>query len=238
MVRFVSSFPDPSGVGVPRGRSFRGLDGGWEADTVALLDDQHVAVSDPDPENRLWFGATLTSYLGLIPETQVVTIVGGGVADLDGLCQQLEAQIHAHRLARRIDGPGGLVSLLRAPVEHRWARTPKRRFFIWQDADVLLNADSELFSRVVEAFLGVSAESEFGIEDTLFLQRLLLIGDSSLGAYADNPSGQFCAWRQDNTVGDPFWAAISGLSEPRVAAMSMEDALSAAVRASVSSVSA
>jgi hypothetical protein len=91
----------------------------------------------------------------------------------------------------------------------------KRRYFIWHDADAMLEADVELFCRLVNAIFAVAAECEHISLDPVVLQRVVFLGGAKLGAYAEDANGQFCRWLEDEDE-SPFWDVISVVDRPPV----------------------
>ncbi|MEO0511470.1 MAG: hypothetical protein AAF108_01045 [Planctomycetota bacterium] len=187
----------------------------WVADAVAELDDSHMAVVSSDEEMLAGFTAGLAGFLGLLPETQVVVLSGEAIATLDQFCRQLERQIPGHRLARAIDGPGGVASLLRQRPTLGFSRPAKRRYYLWNDADATIRADDDLFGRLAEVMLGVAADAEYGSDELLMIHRVVFLGGDLLTGYRNDPDGQLRSWRLDR-IGEPFWASVSGVAAPRV----------------------
>src|SRR5207247_6640689 len=91
----------------------------------------------------------------------------------------------------------------------------KRGYFLWRQADPLLDADVNMFSALVNAFLAVAAEREHISADRLLIQRVVFLGGAKLGAYAEDARGQFCRWLDDDD-GSPFWEVINVVQRPAV----------------------
>ncbi len=186
----------------------------WQPDVVQLLDEQHLVAASDHASRRLQFAASLTQFLGSQKETEVCTLYGRYISDLEGFCHQLERGLPGPTLARRVDGPGGVTSLLRYRVSMPGRRAAKFRYFIWNDADVLLSADPQLFGRLVDAMAGVAAEAEYVSDDLLLIQRSVFVGSGRLLEYFENEAGQFRSWWSDG-CGEPFWQVVTGLEAPR-----------------------
>lgn len=186
----------------------------WQPDVVQLLDEQHLVAASDHASRRLQFAASLTQFLGSQKETEVCTLYGRYIADLEGFCHQLERGLPGPVLARRVDGPGSVTSLLRYRVSMPGRRAAKFRYFIWNDADVLLGADPQLFGRLVDAMAGVAAEAEYVSDDLLLIQRSVFVGSGRLLEYFENEAGQFRSWWSDG-CGEPFWQVVTGLEAPR-----------------------
>lgn len=184
----------------------------WPDGIVQLLDDHHLVVLSDSAKARHQFGTTLTTHLGGLADTELVTIDGALASDLPTFCHQLEQQLKVHR-----DGPSpwwrdmaSVIHALRSP-----ATAPKRRYFLWHEAHVMLESDVELFCRMVNALLGVAAENEHITSEPLVLQRSVFIGGAKLGAYAQDHNGQFNRWLDDSEE-SPFWEVASVIDRPPV----------------------
>lgn len=204
------------------------VDGDDIASAITLLDHAHVALVTPDEGERHRFAAGLTSYLDLMPETQVVAIDGQQTGSIEAVCRQFERQIPGHPLARDINAAGGVAALVRTVEPLGFSPGPKRRFYVWHDADASIRSDVRLFGEVAEALLGVAADVEFGMDDQLVIHRAIFLGDALLAAYHDDPAGRLRSWSNDR-VGEPFWASVSGIAAPMVDLYTMGD-LEASIR--------
>jgi hypothetical protein len=186
----------------------------WPEGIVQLLDDHHLVVLSDQSKTRSQFGGELAAHLRSQLEADVITLDGAMTPDLASFCRQLETG-----LRRRHGSNNGqawwrdihsVVTLLRdTPAQAR------RRYLIWSDADVMLEADVELFSRLVNTLLGFAAEREHVNPDRLLLQRVVFLGGAKLGAYAEDTSGQFCSWLLEDE-GSPFWETFSIVQRPPV----------------------
>ncbi len=185
----------------------------WQPEVMALLDERHLAVWSHAQSRRTHFAASLAQFLGSQRETDVVTLYGRFINDLESFCHQLERSIPIDRLERRIDGTDGVTDALRSRESVRGRSVARCRYIVWNDADMLLRADSALFGRLVDAMLGVSAEAEYASEDLLLIQRCVFVGGPALADYAEHPDGQFRAWLPDG-LGEPFWAMVTGIDAP------------------------
>jgi hypothetical protein len=179
---------------------------------IQLLDDHHLVILSDHPRSRRAVGCALQDRLALIADTQVLTIDGQRALDLPGLCRQLEHGLALSRSGEKLwwRDVHSLIGLLRSACHGA-----RRRYFIWQDADAMLEADVELFCRVVNAFCAVAAECEHVSLDPIVLLRLVFIGGPKLGAYAEDTTGQFCRWLDDDDD-SWFWEVASIVDRPSV----------------------
>lgn len=185
----------------------------WQADVTQLLDEHHLVSWSDMPQRRTQFAVTLGRFLGAQHDTEVCVFYGKYIQDLDGFCHQLERALPGPALERRIDGPGGIVSLLRSRSAWRGRPQTKYRYYIWHDADTLLRANHALFGRLVDALSGVAAEAEYVSDDVLLLHRAIFVGSSLLDVYAEDVQGQFQSWARDDH-GEPFWQVVTGVERP------------------------
>jgi hypothetical protein len=185
----------------------------WQADVTQCLDEHHLVAWSEFPQRRTQFAVSLGQFLGGLHDAEVCVLYGKYITDLESFCYQLERAIPGPSLQRRIDGPGGIVSLLRERSLFRGRTATKFRFYVWHDADVLLRSDHKLFGRLVDAFAGVAAEAEYVSDDVLLLHRAVFVGSSILDVYAEDPRGQFRAWHDDGQ-GEPFWRVVTGIDAP------------------------
>ncbi len=200
-----------------------------------LLDEHHLVAWTRKAASAERFGIDLGAFLKNFGDTQVCSIAGWLVRDLDSFCKQLEiglarsAGVEAWpTISRRIFGRGGVVTHLRQrgihgeDVHHV---ASKRRYYLWRDADALLRTDERLFSELVDALTGVAAESEYSSEDLLFIQRTAFIGGPALNTYADMPQGQFRTWLEDSSEDRrshaPLWSISTQGAAPRFARLSV-----------------
>lgn len=192
---------------------FRVLD--WEPEVTQMLDEHHLVAWSSVPRRRVHFTACLSHFLSLQPDAEVCPIYGRFVTDLDSFCHQMERILPGPQVKRQIDGPEGLVSLLRSRHALRIRSASRYRYYVWSDADTLLKTDHKLFGRLVDALAGVAAEAEYASDDLLLIQRAVFIGGPMLDLYAENRKGQFRSWYEDG-LGEPFWQMVSGLEAPPV----------------------
>jgi hypothetical protein len=191
--------------------SFRVRD--WHAEVLQRLDEAHlVAVSDV-PARRVEFAAGLARFLAGMRQVEVCPLYGQSITDLETLCQQMERALPGPRLERRIDGPRGLTSFLRQRTEGAGRPAAKFRYYLWHDADVLLQRSRPLFAKVADMLAGVAAEAEYASDDVLLIHRGVFVGSSLLELYAGDQRGQFRSWLGDG-LGEPFWQVVTGLDEP------------------------
>src|SRR5262245_8641215 len=184
----------------------------WPDGIIQLLDDHHLVVISGNGQVRRQFARALAEQLTLIEDTEVVAIEGHKATELPSFCGQLERGL---RVPTRDLSPWwrdieSMIEVLRVACTG-----PKRRYFIWQDADAMLEADVQLFCRVVNAFCGVAAECEHVSVERLVLMRMIFVGGDKLGAYAEDTTGQFRAWLDDGED-SPFWEVMSVIDRPPV----------------------
>jgi hypothetical protein len=193
------------------GSSFRVPE--WQAEVTQLLDEHHLVAWSPLAARRVHFAASLAQFLGGLREAEVVTFFGRFITDLESFCYQAERALVGPTLERRIDGPGGLATLLRFRQEFRGRPASKYRYYIWHDADTLLKSDRKLFGRIVETIAGVGAESEYASDDVLLIHRAVFVGGPALDVYAEDQTGQFQHWSIDEHP-EPFWQVVTGVERP------------------------
>jgi hypothetical protein len=186
----------------------------WQADVTQLLDEHHMVAWSDLPQRRTQFAVSLGQFLGSQRDTEVCVFYGRYITDLDSFCYQLERAIPGPALVRRIDGPGGVVALLRARASFRGRPETKYRYYIWHDADVLLKTNHKLFGQLVDAMAGVAAEAEYVSDDLLLLHRAVFVGSSILDVYAEDPKSQFQRWLVDEH-GEPFWKVVTAIEAPQ-----------------------
>ena len=178
------------------------------ADIAQLLDEHHLVVLADEPQRRADFAASLAEHLRSHSDTEVIRLDGSRIASLGNLCGQLELALNDGQPIKHT--LPGLISLLR-----KGSSRIRQQFFIWQDADTLLESDVKLFGRVVNTLFGVAAEHEHIDPDVLLIQRVVFIGSDKLRAYAEDEAGQFCSWLLINGS-TPFWEAASCVQRPAV----------------------
>jgi hypothetical protein len=193
----------------------------WHADAAQLLDEHHLAAWSDDPVRRTQFAVAMGQFLGGLRDAEVCVLYGKYITDLESFCYQLERAIPGPMLNRRIDGPSGVVSLLRERATFRGRTVSKFRFYVWHDADVLLRADHKLFGRICDAMAGVAAEAEYVSDDVLLIHRLVCVGGPILDIYSQDKRGQLKSWYDDGK-GDPFWQVVTGIDKPSFLSHSIE----------------
>lgn len=161
----------------------------WAADVAQLLDEHHVVVVCDDVELQERFARMLESHFASLPRTQLIHISGADARSSENFAAQLSRA--ASDLTGRA-GLDGMVQLLRT----RGSRL-RQQIFLWHQADAMLEADVEEFSRVANALMAVAAERELLGDDTVVIQRAIFMGGPKLGAYAEWADGQFSRWRDD-----------------------------------------
>lgn len=187
----------------------------WQAEVTQLLDEHHLVAWSAQPRKRVHFAASLGQFLGSLRDAEVCTFYGRFITDLDSFCCQLEQAVVGPALERRVDGLNGVASLLRCRQTFRNRAASKYRYYIWHDAEVLLQHDPVLFGRLMDTLAGVAAESEYVSDDLLLIHRAVFVGGPSLDLYAEDPEGQCQSWYCDGG-GDPFWHVVTGLERPPV----------------------
>lgn len=185
----------------------------WQADVQQLLDEHHLVAWSDLPHRRTQFAVALGNFLGAQRDAEVCTFYGKHITDLESFCYQLERCLPGPTLERRINGPRGVVPLLRNRDTIRGRNPAKYRYYLWHDADVLLRADHKLFGQIVDALAGVAAEAEYVSEDLLLIHRGVFIGSSLLDVYGEDRKGQFRSWYDDGHD-EPFWRVVTGLGAP------------------------
>ncbi|MBX3323559.1 MAG: hypothetical protein KF757_11275 [Phycisphaeraceae bacterium] len=188
----------------------------WQPEVMAMLDDHHLVAWSSKTYRRLQFSATLQQFFGVQRDTDVCVLHGRFINDLESFCHQLESLLPGPPLERRIGGTSGIASLLRSRHTFRGRPAARYRYFVWNDADVLLRHDHVLFGELADVMAGVAAECEFASDDLLLLQRAAFIGGPALDVYADDPRGQFQSWIVDQS-GEAFWKIVTGLDAPPIA---------------------
>lgn len=189
----------------------------WHADVVQLLDEHHLVAWSDMPKRRMQFAVSLGRFLSALRDTEVCMFYGRFITDLDSFCYQLERNLPGPGLERRLDGPAGIASLLRARASFRGRPETKHRFYIWHDADIMLQRDPVLFGQLVDTLSGVAAEAEFTSDDLLLIHRSVYVGGSALDLYSEDASGQFRTWYNDGPPGhdvEPFWQIVTGVERP------------------------
>ncbi|MCP3905026.1 MAG: hypothetical protein GY715_15490 [Planctomycetes bacterium] len=157
---------------------------------TALLDERHLVVAGGGRRNRRSVATELRTRLETLEAAEVIDINGSSVAGLRGFCDQLAAALPPRRLAPHTETD--VIETLR-----HWPGSARRRYFVWRDADVLLDADGPLFGRLAGALLAVAAELEHVSPDVLILQRAVFLGPERLADYAAEPCGRLRAWPID-----------------------------------------
>jgi hypothetical protein len=187
--------------------------------TVAQLLDEHHLVVTGEPADRRAFAAQLREHLEALEDTEVLLISGSSIRDLASFAEALTQGLDLDETPTDVDGV--IAGLREYPHE------PKHLFVMWEDADVMLDADAELFGKLAQAFIGTAAERELISPDMLVLQRMVFLGGETLGAFAGDPNRQLRTWSgthsDDQTfigdasaMRDPFWEVAACLEHPPV----------------------
>lgn len=189
----------------------------WQLQIGQALEEHHLYATSEDVSRREKFVIDLGGLLAQLDDSHVCTVDGDRVHDLEGLCRELERGLGVGKIARTIDGAGGVVDALRMRTPGVTRAAVKRRSIIWREAHVLLSEDPALFGRAVDAIAGVAAEHEFCSDDVLLIQRGVFVGRPALEMYAEDVRGQFRTWFREE--GEPaLWRVITGRKTPGVAA--------------------
>jgi hypothetical protein len=194
----------------------------WHADVTQLLDEHHLVAVSHLPRRKLQFASSLARFLGSLRDAEVCNFHGRFITNLEAFCDQLEQTLPGPALERRIEGPGGIASLLRHRHSFRGKPASKYRYYIWHDADHLLAADRSLFGRLVDTMTGVAAEAEYCDDDLLLIHRAVFVGGPMLDLYAEDPRGQFQSWAMDDGHDEPFWQVVTGVEKPPVLRYSID----------------
>jgi hypothetical protein len=195
----------------------------WQAEALSWTEQAHLVAWSASGARRIAFAAELGQFIQAQEQMEVLPLFGRAIDSIEAFCQQLERSIPGAAwgaggaLARRVDGPRGIVNLLRCRDAMHRGLPARHRYFIWHDADTLLRRDPRLFAALVEAMMGVAAEAEYVSDDLLLLTRVVLVGGPRLVDYAEEAGG---SWGQAGR-GEPFWQLVTGLERPpmRVAAV-------------------
>lgn len=185
----------------------------WQPDVTQLLDEHHLVALSEFPARRLQFATSLSQFLGMQRDTEVCSFYGRFITDLDSFCYQLERAVPGPLLDRRIDGPGGVAALLRNRMIVRGKPATKFRYYVWHDADLLLRSDPTVFAKLVDAFAGIAAESEYVSDDLLLIHRSIFVGGPLLADVSQDERGPFRSWLADE-FGEPFWRVVTGVEHP------------------------
>lgn len=187
------------------------------SEIIQLLDEHHLVVLADASALRADFMRTLSDSLEAMPATELIAVDGRKTTDFESFCRQLTR--HRYDIDEPCDSVAALIEHLR-----RWPGQPHHRYLLWSDADVLLDADVELFGRVLNAICLVAAAFEHLEADSLVLHRLILTGGSKLGAYAEDVRGQLSAWRDDDAEAEPLLMQVRPiLARPPVLVYRLED---------------
>ncbi len=193
----------------------------WQPEVLVKLESHHIAAWSADSGQRTRFGVSLGQFLGAQTGIEVCVLHGRSILDLEGLCAQLERLIPVETLARTVDGPKGLASILRSRSGGHSSIPMRQRYLLWHDADVLLRHDPELFGQVAEVIAGVSAELEYAGDGALVIQRCVYIGGHRLAQAALDADSMLNRWADDGP-GVPFWSLVTGEEAPMTALCSID----------------
>lgn len=185
----------------------------WQGEVLQLMDEHHLVAWSEDDARRLRFATQFGRFLQAQRDTEVCVLMGREIRDVESFCYQLERTLPGGPIERRVDGPRGITSMLRARADLPGRAPTKFRYYLWHDADILLKHNPSLFGRLIDAMAGVAAECEYVTDDVLLIQRSIYVGGGLLDRYADNPRGQFRSWFDDGK-GEAFWRVVTGVEAP------------------------
>ena len=187
----------------------------WQLSVGQLLEERHLCATSEACRRRERFAIDVGALLAQLDDSHVCTLDGDRIHDLEGLCAELERGLEVGRVARTIDGPGGVVDALRIRPRAESRPAVKRRTIVWREAHVLLGEDPRLYGRAVDAIAGTAAEHEFCSDDVLLIQRAVFIGRPALEMYGEDELGQFRAWYAEDGEA-PLWRVVTGRPDPGV----------------------
>lgn len=180
--------------------------------SIAQLLDEHHLVIQGAAERRLALGSSLGRHVTGLPETRVVEIDGTTVTTIEAFTAAVAAGLDRTARTAVLEG---LVGLLRALPRCQ------RIYFLWHDADAMLESDPSAFARVVNAVLGIAAEREHLSRDEYILERWIFLGGPALGIYAADDRGQFHAWLDEDGA-TPFWDVAAVVERPNVMTVNLD----------------
>lgn len=199
----------------------------WQIDVAQRLEEHHVCATSDGVTRRQRFTHDLCSLLSSMDATHVGVIDGARGRTLEGWCRELAVAVGVPEVAPGIELSGGVVDALRRRPIGPDGRAIRRRFLLWTDAHAMLREHPRDFARLIDAMMGVAAESEFVSEDVLIIQRAVFIGRPALAAYLEDPTGQMRQWYSEGSE-DPLWRVITGVKAPRVSHWPIGDEVEAA----------
>ena len=191
------------------------LQANWQAEALSWTEQAHLVAWSPSVARRIAFATEMGQFIQAQEQMEVLPLYGRCIDGVEAFCQELERCIPGSPLARRVDGPRGIVNLLRSRDATHRGLPARHRYFIWHDADVLLRRDPRLFGALLDAMMGVAAEAEYVSDDLLLLSRVILVGGPRLADYAAGGASQLQGWLP-GVHGEPFWRLVTGLERPPV----------------------
>jgi hypothetical protein len=194
----------------------------WPGEVIQLLDDHHLVVVTDRAATGERFGDMLIKRMMQMADTQVVVLDGEAVTDVPSFCRLVELQTLTRSERKELPQTKNFWRDVQSVINvlRRTGPTIKRRYFVWHKADALLKRDPALFSHLVNALLGVAAEQEHIVLDSLTIQRVVFIGGEALATYAEDSDGQFHRWLDEE--GSPLWEVASVLERPPVLTYRLE----------------
>ncbi len=194
----------------------------WPDEVIQLLDDHHLVVVTDDQQRGERFGETLVRRMNQMADTQVVVLDGQAVTDVPSFCRLVELQTLTRAERKQLPQTKTFWRDVQSVINvlRRTNASIKRRYFVWHKADALLKSDEALFSHLVNALLGVAAEQEFIVPDSLTIQRVVFIGSEALTQYAEDAESQFNRWLDEE--GSPLWEVASVQEKPPVLTYRLE----------------
>ena len=186
----------------------------WPADVAQLLDEHHLVVIGDSSARRAALAQSLWLHLDELAASRALILNGSRCRELDDFCMLLENGLNGgSRITRTIPG---LIDFLRNGTV-----SDHHLYLLWQDADVLLEADVELFGRITNVLLAVATEHEQLNPDVLTLQRTVFLGSDKLGAYAELEHAQFQVWLEEDEQPD-LWEIEACVPRPPVLTYRLE----------------
>lgn len=200
------------------------LQAGWQAEALSWTEQAHMVAWSASGAQRLAFATEMGQFIQAQGQMEVLPLYGRAIDSIESLCQQLERSIPGggSPLARRINGPRGIASLLRSRDAMHPGLPSRHRYILWHDADALLRRDPRQFGTVLDAMMGVAAEAEYVTDDMLLLTRVILVGGKPLAEYAADGAGQLRQWLP-GVGGEPFWSLVTGLERPPVRVVGIDE---------------
>lgn len=196
----------------------------WPGEVIQLLDDHHLVVVTDRAATGERFADMLVRRMTQMADTQVVVLDGEAVTDVPTFCRLVELQTLTRSERKELPQTKTFWRDVQSVINvlRRTHPMTKRRYYVWHKADALLKRDPALFNHLVNALLGVAAEQEHIVLDSLTIQRVVFIGGDALAKYAEDPESQLNRWLDEE--GSPLWEVASVLERPPVLTYRLEGA--------------